>query len=752
MKPILQPRHSAGALLLCAGAALAQTTPSAPPVPAKDAKPAAPVTGSEPVQAAPMSSVTVSAERPTNRIDRQVYDVKQDAASSSSSAAEALQNVPSVTVDPDGSVALRGNRNVQILVDGKPSAMLQGENRGPALQSIPSDDIESVEVINNPGAQFGNEGGGGPILNLVMRRERRAGGFGVVNANAGPDGRYNSSLNGSYNEGRHGVQGGMFLRRDGLDSVGETRRERIHPVTGAITRSTVDSSGKGMNESAGMFGAYRYNLGDKDTLNANLNLAFRTNDGSDWNRYRTLGEDGSTVEDYLRSSQREGSSRNYAVGGRWDHKGELQGENLKVDLRISGSETTGDYGYRNSYTVNPRGLPDARSGQDTRNGNRIADFTGDYERPDEQGILKLGYKVASNRNTLDYRYFDINPATQAEVVNAMRTNLFQLKESVYALYGSYQMRLNERWGMQGGLRAEYTDADIRQFTTQIFAKNSYFNVIPSFFATYKATEDANIRFAYAHRIRRPGAGDLNPFVRYGDEFNVSSGNPQLKPAETDSFELGYETKFGAVNTNLRGYYRKESDSILERKVFISETVLLTTRDNVGSNRSGGLEFTLSGKVTPTLTLNTSGNLAFIEQNVAVAGQPDAKHTATALTGQFRLNWQATPADMLQTAIQAQGKTLLGQGYRQPSNMVSATWRHSFTPRLATVLNVSDVFSTREIEVITNTAMLREHSLRRFDGRVAYLGLSYRFGGPDGMMVRQGGPGMGPPPGAMPMGR
>jgi outer membrane receptor protein involved in Fe transport len=736
------PCHGAGALLLCAGAALAQTAPPVQPTPAQDAKPAA----------APMSSVTVSAERPTNRIDRQVYDVKQDAASSSSSAAEALQNVPSVTVDPDGSVALRGNRNVQILVDGKPSAMLQGENRGPALQSIPSDDIESVEVINNPGAQFGNEGGGGPILNLVMRRERRAGGFGVVNANAGPDGRYNSSANGSYNEGRHGVQGGMFLRRDGLDSAGETRRERIHPVTGAITRSTVDSSGKGMNNSAGMFGAYRYNLGDKDTLNANINLAYRTNDGSDLLRYRTLDEADVVVDDYLRTSQREGSSRNYALGGRWDHKGDLQGENLKVDLRISGSETTADYNYRNTYSINQHGRPDARSRQDTNNDNRVVDFTGDYERPDEKGILKLGYKVASNRNTLDYRYIDIDPATQAEVVNAMRTNLFQLKESVYAVYGSYQMRLNERWGVQGGLRAEYTDADIRQYTTQIFAKNSYFNMIPSFFVTYKATEDANIRFAYAHRIRRPGAGDLNPFVRYGDEFNVSSGNPHLQPAKTDSFELGYETRFGAVNTNLRGYYRKESDSILERKVFISDTVLLTTRDNVGSNRSGGLEFTLSGKLTPTITINTSGNLAFIEQNVLNTGTSDDKHTATSLTGQFRVNWQATGTDMLQLAIQAQGKTLLGQGYRQPNHMVNATWRHNFNQRLAMVLNVSDVFATREIEVITDTAALREHSLRRFDGRVAYLGLSYRFGGPAGAGPQRMGPGMGPPPGAMPMGR
>ena len=129
--------------------------------------------------------------------------------------------MPSVAVDPDGTVTLRGSSNVQILVDGKPSAMLQGENRGAALQAMGADDIESVEVINNPGAQFGNEGGGGPILNLVMRRNRKPGGFGTVNANAGKDGRYNSAVNGSYNEGAWGFQGGLNVRHDGRDSTAE---------------------------------------------------------------------------------------------------------------------------------------------------------------------------------------------------------------------------------------------------------------------------------------------------------------------------------------------------------------------------------------------------------------------------------------------------------------------------------------------------------------------------------------------------
>jgi len=177
-------------------AVLAQTgsMPANPPA-------AKPSSGKPAASSAVTPTVEVAGERPTNRIDRQVYDVKSDISSTNGTAADALNNVPSVNVDPDGTVTLRGSTNVQILVDGKPSAMLQGENRGATLNAMQADDIESVEVINNPGAQFGNEAGGGPILNLVMRRNRKPGGYANLNANAGVNGRYNSAFSGSYNEG-----------------------------------------------------------------------------------------------------------------------------------------------------------------------------------------------------------------------------------------------------------------------------------------------------------------------------------------------------------------------------------------------------------------------------------------------------------------------------------------------------------------------------------------------------------------------
>jgi outer membrane receptor protein involved in Fe transport len=314
-------------------------------------------------------------------------------------------------------------------------------------------------------------------------------------------------------------------------------------------------------------------------------------------------------------------------------------------------------------------------------------------------------------------------------VYSARSNRFALDQATLALYGSWQMRLGESWGVLGGLRAEYTRMQVAQLTSAVSAENRYLNLIPSFFATYKATEQSNIRFSYAHRIRRPGANDLNPFVVYRDEFNVSSGNPNLKPTETDSVELGLETKTGVLDTNLRGYYRRDTGLISERKVFISDTVLLTTRDNAGDNHAGGLEFTISGKLLPKLTLNGSGNLAYTEQRIfsALTGLYTVR-SVTSLTGRMRLNAQLSEQDQLQVSFNAQGRMLFGQGVREPNSTVNLSLRHAITPALNVVLNVTDVFNTNKIETSTDTDLLKETSLRRYDGRVMYLGLAYRFGG------------------------
>ncbi|MGJ9419689.1 TonB-dependent receptor domain-containing protein [Massilia sp. CMS3.1] len=688
------------------------------------------------------ATVSVTTKRNSNRIDRQVYDVKADPASSNDTVADTLNKVPSVAVDADGGVTLRGKSNVQIYVDGKPSAMMQGENRAAALNALPAADLESVEVINNPGAQFGNEGGGGPILNLVMRRERTPGGFGSVNANAGTEGRFNANSFGSYTTGRMSAQGSLYGRRDKRGASGDTVRERIDPVTGAVARSTQASNSDTENKVVGLNGSLSYNLGDKDVVAVAVMASGSDNDTISSERYQGTNPAGVLDSDYLRSGQREGSNRTYSLSTRLDHKGDSQGELFKMDLRLSGAKNEGDSRNATDYTVRPVNAQAARTRQDNLTDNRVADFTGDYELPGERGILKMGYKLARTSSVFDNAYFDVDAASLFERINTGRTNRFELDETTAALYASYQWRINSQWGVLGGLRAEYTDVDLFQVTTNIRARNNYLDAIPSAFVTYGWSDDTTLRLSYAHRIRRPSAGDLNPFVIYRDEFNVSSGNPNLRPSDADSLELGLETKLGKVDTNLRLYARRDTDLISERRFFLADNVLLTTRENAGSSNSGGLEFSFGGKATEKLTLNASGNLGYSEQTVLGSASGD-KRSATSLSGRARIGYQIDRENQLQLMINAQGKTLLGEGFREPSATADINYRRTLTPALSLVVNLNDVFDSQKMDMITETDRLRETSIRRFDGRTVFVGLSYRFGSVGGNGQRQGRPGGGP---------
>uniref|UniRef100_UPI0028AE345F outer membrane beta-barrel protein n=1 Tax=Massilia alkalitolerans TaxID=286638 RepID=UPI0028AE345F len=484
--------HLVAGTLLAPFAASAQQAPAVQEQPKQEAaKPAqAPVqaqaaqaAAAPPAQTPVESTVTVSATRTQNRIDRQSYDVKADPATSVDTVADTLNKVPSVAVDGDGNVTLRG-RNVQILVDGKPSAMMQGENRAAAINALPAGDLDSVEVINNPGAQFGNEGGGGPIINLVMRRERSPGGFATVSANVGTEGRYRTSVFGNYTQGRYSVQGNLARSKNRNENSGELQRERIDPVTGAIARSTSLSNGVNESENTSANGGLTYNWGDKDVIGLTANYSQVDEEGESNNRYSDSNAADVVNYEYVNTALRARKQRSYGLGARLDHKGDAPGEKFQMDLRLSGSDVDSASRNNYTYTVRPARLGTPVVYQTGATETRVADLTGDYELPGENGVLKVGYKVARNENVFDNVFFDLDPVTGAERMSTSRTNRFELNDTTYALYGTYQWRVNENWGVLGGLRTEYAELDMNQVTTGMRATNHYFDAIPSAFVTY----------------------------------------------------------------------------------------------------------------------------------------------------------------------------------------------------------------------------------------------------------------------------
>lgn len=737
-------------LLVLSCAATAQTQPS-PEQPAPAAsKPAAAAAApkadvkQEPTPAPQPASgpvVNVVAERQTNRIDRQVYDIKNDASTAGASVGDVLNNVPSVNVDPNGAVRLRGSERVTVLVDGKPTAQMQGENRAAAINALPAENFESVQVINNPGAEFGNEAGGGPILNLISRRYTKPGGNGSVAANIGPAGRRNAFANGSYSSGYASINGTLNVRRDGNDSETEQLRERIDPVTGAVSRLRQNIQRTGLNNfvQAGVGG--RYNLNERDTATASFSFNKRGADARQDEHFTDFRTGQTPVVEYLAQRNNEGDSLNHEMVAGFERRFNSDGESWKVDLRHSSNNSEGDNAALYFPLIVPAvGAPTLRNyAQDSDTRVRLTDLSTDYSGKAGEGFLTTGARWQRTRQSFDNRYlFSDNGA-----LDTRRSNRFELEQDVLAAYGSFEMPLNKEWSFKSGLRVEHTALELNQVTTGVTADNGYTNYLPSVFLTYKLDKVSNLRLSYADRISRPSAGDLNPFINYANDYYVVSGNPRLHPVKLHSLELGYETKIkGLMPASLRGYLRRESDVITERRVFLNENALLTTKENEGDRRAAGVEFSIMAMIPPNMKVGGftlpsvrfmfNGNWGYIEQDrLGPLGPTGEKRSTPSLQLQGGAQWQASPKDVVSFMTFRQGKQLSGEGYREPFGVVNLAYEHKFTPRLSLNIRASDVFQTADQKFRVETDTLRDRTDTQVHQRRVYVGFRYTFGGVTG---------------------
>ena len=712
------------------------------PAIAQDAPPpqAAPDTAAKPDDAP--QTIVVEGKKLQNKIDRQSYDNTKDIDSQTGTAADALNKVPSVNVDPTGNITLRGNSSVQVYVDGKPSVMMQGDNRAGALQSMSSGDIDSIEVMTNPGAQFSSEGSGG-IINLVMRKNRKPGNTGAVNVNVG-DGRYNASLNGARNTGKYTLSGGLNIRHDDRPSRSGSVQARLDANGDTLTRTEQSGQSEGQNDNISANAGIDYNLGDKDTIGSQIAYSRREMDNDSQDTYANYNAAGVYTGGYVRNSHNTGPRDDFSFDLNWNHTGALAGESLKTDLRFGRS--TGDTSTQ-AVNTNSDGTTDTET-RTAQSDFHNAVFSVDYVRPFGEAQMTTGIQITQDNNSFS------NDATGDNAAGLI--NDFAYQQTLSAAYMTWQQPIGEKWTVMGGLRAEALSLDTDAVTSGTTSQIDYTKLSPSAFATYVLDDSTKLRFSYSHRLRRPAPQDLNPFVTYRDPQNVSAGNPDLKPEETDSFEAGYEKSAGKINYQVRAYYRKTDSSITDYSYYLPQTdpdapqVLLTTKRNFGDSQSGGLEGNFDGKLTSKLSLRLNGNLAYTKLNAASQTRDTE---ATTLSGRISFDYTATPKDRFQISYFGRGKQLTGQGYSAPFGFGNMSYRHQVTPKAALVVTVQDPFRTAKFKTVVDTDTIYSESARSMQGQVIMVGLSYTLGGPsaskdgDGQWNgRRGSGGWGGPPG------
>jgi len=661
-------------------------------------------------------TVTVTAKRPAVQVlpDRTVYSLDKSIQSSTGSLSDALRTLPSVNVDIDGNVSLRGDSNVTILVDGKQSPLLAGD-RASALQQIPANMVDRIEVITNPSSEFRAEGSAG-IINIVLKKEVEMAASGVVRVNVGDKGRANISASGNVKLGRVNLNGGYGERRDASKYASITARS-----DGMTAVSSQEMAGKNVYAGRYTWLAATVDLNSRDQIEL----------GSNYNRFsgRSTTQEHNIVVTDSSDVTRDGLARwqREAVGAQaqYSHKFAAKGEQFELDVSRYTMWTRNSSDY--TSLVNATGLADYWQSRGSIGREAHTELKADYTLPlPEHGRFKIGYAL-QNDATLADNHGTWRDATMAAPANdSTFTNCFLLDRTVHAGYISYERKFG-RFGVMAGLRLEQDFLTTNLKTTGEVHDTDTLGVYPSLHLSYSLTDTQQLKLSYSRRMNRPGTSALNPARFSSDAFNVRSGNPFLKPEQIDSVETSYHWIGEKLDAMVTGYYRATYKGITSIYRTLPDAVLLTTTDNLARRMDSGVEANLDATLFSGLTLRTNGTLAYNEFNPGAQG---IGNKTSGMTWNLRagVDWQVTPTDFVQLNANYWSKRRYAQATFDPGCSGDFGYKHTFDGGFAAVASINNLFNSWGHHSVLDAPGLHQVKRGYSPGRMLYVGLVYTFGG------------------------
>lgn len=684
-------------------------------------------------------TVTVVAQRAAEQIDRSVYDVKSEVVTPNASVADVISNVPNVTVDQEGKVSIRGNRNAKVYVDGKPSAMFSGANAGDALNSYPAEALESIEVITTPGAEFGSDGGNGPILNLLTRRVRSEGSQGQISLNKGLLGRGGISLNGSYVTGRLQVEGFGSITRE----VSESRSMALTDtsVGDAVWKTNREGASSTPKTVLTFNPTLRYNIGETDRFTAGFNVSRSKLDGRSTAYYYSYHGSVLPYEAYDSYTTRRSLLTLYQATLSWERRFSAT-EKLNVDLRSSGSISDTDSRNRNSYIIEPPTnlRPESTVGNDVV--SRLIELSFDYSKRLSPTLnLKAGAKVGRNNSHTNVEYFDIDRQTGSEMEDEDRASGFRSTERTYAIYFSPNVRLSQHWTVLPGLRYERMARHIDYLRKDNSVEDNSAKILPSMHLQYGWGEQgASVTGAYSRRITRPSPNDLNPNLQYVNDQTYTQGDPRLAPMRGDKYELKYTDTWAWLNSNVSLF--REKDSPLLARLFtplLGSAALVSKAINFGAKTNDGISWNLQAKPSSDWRLNTTISYRRIAQSYLTSQSAtlgansldgvERKSTSKGL--QLGMQYYGFPGHTLQLNGNYTGQQLTGLLETRPNWQVHANWMWRITPTWMLRAGIRDIFESNKYSNRLITGPVQQKLDTVLQGRILNFALSYSFGGVTG---------------------
>jgi outer membrane receptor protein involved in Fe transport len=670
-----------------------------------------------------IENVVVTGEKQMiiNNLDKKVINVEKDLTGTGGTATDVVQNIPSVTVDVSGNVSYRGNQNLTILIDGKPSSMM-GMSNADILANLPASSIESIELVTNPSARYDPDGSSG-ILNFILKKRVDGGVNGNISATAGTGDKFNGSINLNYRLPDFNFFTSYDARMSENGNNGNT--SRTNNINNSVSYLNQDNNGLFDFSSHNITAGMDYMPDNFNTLTFSYRFRKFGFDSENLVKNTSLNSFEDVTNYFERSSiaDRGVNSNNYTVS--YKRTFETKGAELTTDIIFGDNSMNRDENivqtnFNTDFTPSTeppyleRGLSDNSNQQWTIQSNYINPIEG-------FGRIETGFKVSlKDLNSLNnYEYFDDASSTW---VNKLLSNTnFLYQENIYAIYGIFSNSI-DKFQYQFGLRAEQANVyGSESITTSSFEKD-YFALYPTVHLVQGLPDDQEIQLSYSRRVERPNNRQLNPYVDRSDSLNVQFGNPRLNPEFVNSLDLGYSKFFNKTSLTSSLFYKLTDDAISTVTFIKSNGVTETTWLNIAKSQSYGVELTGSHPVADWLRLNGSlsyFNTSFEAQDVVRKDNSWIGKIAGTIFFAKDFNVQLN-ANYNSPIITAQGtiKEVFSADFAAKKDFMDG--------QLSLTFRVSDIFNTRKMESETYGFNFNSTSYRKMESRVAYLGVSYRL--------------------------
>lgn len=687
-------------------------------------------------------------------IDKKVFSVDQAIAAAGGSASELLENIPSVEVDNEGTVSLRGSENVTVWINGKAQG-LNSDNQGAILEQLPAESIERIEVITNPSAKYSPEGTVG-IINIVLKRDRKPGYYGSVQAGtsvtqSGDDfnwGGGRGGINYNYSSGIFDAYANVTYRSHRNIGYNDSYRENLD--TDDTPLSYLDQQGKNRSRGDNFFG--RAGLTWHPTENDDISFDFMGMKGNHANdnsinyesRYGTRDAQGEFIYDRIRTTT--GSDDSHMLNFQAGYKHLWNTEHF-IDMTVSRGQWASDND--NIYDqITHQGTPlttlNSYQSQQTNICNNFWEVQADYENKlTADSKIEAGYKGDFNNENSPVQTYN-DEARTSEIYDLY--NRFVFNSRNHAFYGTYSNKLWKKLGYQIGFRGEWyqvnTQSEMKDATGAIYlgtpVNKNIFHIYPSAFLSYQLPNDNELQLNYTNRVRRPWGGMLNDFKNITDSTNIHFGNPNINPEYAQSFEFNYMKTWENHVLSVSSYLR-HADDIMQHISYLDQGVMYTTHVNVAASRSAGIEIVGKDRFFNCLDLTSTLNMYYYQQDgflynytnhetgksYDVTGDP-----TNSFSWNFRMvanvslphSWSGQLTGMYHSA------RANAQGFNEPGYGVDCGIRKQFNDnKWSIALNARDLLDSRAWRSETWGDGFHMYSLGRRGGRRVMCVLTYNFG-------------------------